>query len=100
MRFAPGDEVRVRLDDPPHHTRAPRYVRGRSGVVTEYQGDYPLPDTVVLTKGADRTPEPLYGVCFEARELWGAPDTAAQPFSVTVDLWGAYLEPLDQDVRA
>jgi hypothetical protein len=29
VRFAAGDSVLVKLDDPPHHTRVPRYVRGR-----------------------------------------------------------------------
>jgi nitrile hydratase len=89
-----GDSVRVKLDDPVHHTRVPRYVRGRRGVVAEHEGDYPLPDTVVLTKGADRTTQPLYGVRFCAEELWG-PDqvTAEGSFDVLVDLWESYLEP-------
>ena len=97
MRFAAGDSVLVKLDDPPHHTRVPRYVRGRRGVVAEYHGDYPLPDTVVLTKGADRTPQPLYGVLFLAAELWGPGQVTTEgPFEVWVDLWESYLEPLGE----
>src|SRR5215510_9947360 len=97
MRFSAGDVVLVKLDDPVHHTRVPRYVRGRRGVVAEDQGDYPLPDTVVLTKGADRTPEPLYGVRFRAEELWGANwSTTEGPFEVWIDLWESYLEPLGE----
>jgi nitrile hydratase len=85
----------VKLDDPVHHTRVPRYVRGRRGVVAEYQGDYPLPDTVVLTKGADRTTQPLYRVRFPAMELWGPGQATAEgPFEVSVDLWESYLEPV------
>jgi nitrile hydratase len=84
----------VRLDDPVHHTRVPRYLRGRRGVVAEYQGDYPLPDTVVLTNGADRTTQPLYGVRFRAEELWGPGQATTEgPFEVWVDLWESYLEP-------
>ena len=92
MSLAPGDVVRVRLDDPPHHTRAPRYVRGHRGVIVECEGDFPLPDTVVLTTGHSRVPEPLYCVRFDAAELWGTRDSDEGTFSVCVDLWGAYLE--------
>ena len=96
MRFSVGDSVLVKLDDPVHHTRVPRYVRGRRGVVAEYEGDYPLPDTVVLTNGADLTAQPLYGVCFRAEELWGTGQVTTEgPFEVCVDLWESYLEPLD-----
>ena len=97
MRFSVGDSVLVKLDDPVHHTRVPRYVRGRQGVVAEYQGDYALPDMVVVTSGADLTTEPLYGIRFRAEELWG-PDqmTAEGPFEVCVDLWESYLEPLGE----
>jgi hypothetical protein len=59
-------------------------------VITEYQGEYPVPDILVLTRGATRSPEPLYGVRFSAGELWGGEDAAR--FSVTVDLWESYLE--------
>jgi nitrile hydratase len=95
VRFSVGDPVLVKLDDPAHHTRVPRYVRGRQGVVVEYQGDYPLPDMIVLTKGADRTTQPLYAVRFRAEELWGPTEVATEgPFEVSVDLWESYLEPV------
>jgi nitrile hydratase len=95
VRFSAGDSVLVTLDDPPHHTRVPRYVRGRRGVVAEYQGEYPLPDTVVLTNGADWTTQPLYGVLFLAEELWGPTQATTEGrFEVSVDLWESYLEPL------
>ena len=96
MRFAVGDRVLVKLDDPVHHTRVPRYVRGRRGVVAEHQGDYPLPDTVVLTKGADRSPEPLYGIRFRAEELWGPNSSTEGAFEVLIDLWESYLESLGE----
>ena len=99
MRLAPGDVVRVRLDDPPHHTRVPRYVRGRRGVITECEPDCPLPDTVVLTAGANCTPEPIYRVHFDAAELWGESDSTEGTFSVWIDLWGAYLEDPDEESR-
>jgi hypothetical protein len=83
--LAPGARVRVRLDDPPVHTRAPRYVRGRTGVVVEVHGDHPLPDAIVV--GEHPAPEPVYAVRFAAADLFGAGDHA-----VTVNLWHTYLE--------
>jgi nitrile hydratase len=81
----PGDRVRVRVQDPPGHTRAPRYVRGHVGVVVEQHGVHPLPDAVVA--GSGPAPEPVYAVRFAARDLWGDGD-----HSVTVNLWESYLE--------
>lgn len=78
--------MRVRLDDPPAHTRAPRYVRGRTGTVIEVHGVHPLPDDVVAGAG-EPAREPVYAVRFAASELWGAGE-----HSVTVNLWDAYLE--------
>lgn len=83
--LSPGTPVRVRVVDPPGHTRAPRYVRGHRGVVVEVHGDHPVPDRVVA--GADDEPRPVYAVRFTARELW-----EHGSHSVTVDLWHDYLD--------
>lgn len=92
--YEPGDRVRVRLHDPPGHTRAPRYVRGRTGVVVERHGTHPLPDAVVT--GADPSLRlPVYAVRFNADDLWGSGD-----HGVTVNLWSAYLEPADEQEQA
>lgn len=85
-RFVPGDRVRVHNVDPAHHTRAPRYVRGQSGVVVDAQGEWPLADDRARRLPEPRV-EPVYTVRFAARDLWG--DGA---HSVTVDLWQSYLE--------
>jgi Nitrile hydratase beta subunit len=86
-RYVAGDRVRVRAVDPTVHTRAPRYVRGRVGVVVDLHGVHPLPDDVVA--GADPpAQEPVYAVRFAAADLWGAGS-----HNVTVNLWDAYLEP-------
>lgn len=86
-RFTPGTRVRTSLADPPHHTRLPRYVRGRLGDVVEAQGAHPLPDE--RSRGV-REPrvETVYTVRFDARDLWGEGS-----HSVTVDLWESYLQP-------
>ncbi|MGH9064969.1 MAG: SH3-like domain-containing protein [Acidimicrobiales bacterium] len=86
-RFRPGDPVLVRAIDPPHHTRAPRYVRGRQGVVLEVHGAHRLPDDVVTGAGAPAV-EPVYAVRFEAADLWGE-----GAHSVVVNLWQTYLAP-------
>jgi nitrile hydratase subunit beta len=88
-RFAPGDAVRVRVADPPGHTRVPRYIRGRSGVVERMQGAWPLPEH--RAHGVDPPDRsPVYTVCFASRDLFG-PD-GDDGVTVSVDLWEPYLE--------
>jgi len=88
-RFAIGDKVRVLDIHPAGHTRVPRYVRGRSGVVLHVAPAFPFPDASAHGL-ADRA-EHTYHVAFEARELWG--EAAARNEQIVVDLWDAYLEP-------
>jgi nitrile hydratase subunit beta len=87
-RFTPGDRVRALNRHPTGHTREPRYVRGRVGVIHEHHGAHVFPD-----RSADGTKEGrhLYSVQFEASELWG--ELAAGRAAVYVDLWENYLEP-------
>lgn len=88
-RFAVGDRVRVRDLHPPGHTRAPRYVQGRPGMVTRVDGAANFPD--LEAHGGGRVLDPTYSVCFRARDLWG--EGAADGVTVHVDLWERYLEP-------
>jgi nitrile hydratase subunit beta len=90
VRFDVGDRVRVRASDPAWHTRVPRYVRGTTGEVVELRGRHPLPDDVV--RGVDPPGiEDVYAVRFLARDLWGEGD-----HDVTVELWDAYLERVEE----
>lgn len=84
--FAVGDQVRVRDLHPFGHTRAPRFVQGRRGVVTRIDGLFPLPD---LELHGRKVLDPTYSVRFTARELWG--DGASDDSFVHVDLWERYL---------
>ena len=86
--FAPGDRVRARNINPTGHTRLPRYVRGREGVVEHRHGAHVFPDS--HAHGAGDDPRPLYTVRFTARELWGL--EASERDSVSLDLWEPYLE--------
>lgn len=87
-RFAVGSSVAVRNAHPLGHTRCPRYVRGKRGVVTRVDDRFPLPD--VAAHGGERCEQYAYNVRFDGHELWGdASDSAAV---VYVDLWESYLE--------
>jgi nitrile hydratase beta subunit len=87
-RFRAGDKVRASNRHPSGHTREPRYVRGRVGVIHEHHGGHIFPD---LNARGVREGHHLYTVRFDSAELWG-PD--ANPNSaVYVDLWEDYLEP-------
>ena len=67
-RFHPGDRVRARHRHPTGHTRQPRYVRGRRGVIHAHHGAHVLPDR---SAEGSREARHLYSVRFEALELWG-----------------------------
>jgi len=86
-RFAPGQRVRTRGNDPAHHTRLPRYARGKVGTIVEPEGSHPRPDE--HARGVAAPPEPVYAVRFMAGELWAGGDHA-----VVLDLWESYLEPV------
>lgn len=93
-RFKIGDRVRARNNHPAGHTREPRYVRGRVGIVCECHGGHIFPDQ--SAKGIDWlaifTPSVLRHMNFGARTLilevqfmsiygkiiWSPPD---EPFS-------------------
>jgi nitrile hydratase beta subunit len=88
-RFRPGDPVRARVVSPSGHTRLPRYVAGRRGVVEAMRPPCVFPDT--NAHGLGESPQHLYNVRFAATELWG---DAAEPYiSVQIDLFEPYLEP-------
>ena len=87
-RFAVGDRVAVRNLQPLGHTRCPRYVRGKRGVIVRVDGAFALPDIAAHADGAPR--QHTYSVRFEGFELWGADAGSAE--AMHVDLWESYLE--------
>jgi nitrile hydratase beta subunit len=87
-RFAIGDTVRVRERHPPGHTRAPRYVQGRRGTVVRVDDAAAIDD--IEAHGGGSVTDPLYGVRFASRELWGEAGTDGD--SVHVDLFERYLQ--------
>ena len=87
-RFAVGDVVIARNINPSGHTRLPRYIRGKRGVVDQIRGIQVFPDT--NAHGAGAQPQTVYSVCFTGRELWG--DAADPSQTLSIDLWESYLE--------
>ncbi len=88
-KYAVGDQVRVRNYHPTHHTRAPRYVRGKCGVVERQHGVFVFADENSKGPG-HRVGQNIYSVRFSAQELWG-PDAPGAD-CVNVDLWDGHLE--------
>jgi len=88
-KFEPGDRVVARNLNPVGHTRLPRYVRGRRGVVDRDHGVFIFPDAHAAALG--KKPQHVYSVRFGARELWG-PEARAND-AVYADLWDDYLDP-------
>ncbi|HVB79490.1 MAG TPA: nitrile hydratase subunit beta [Candidatus Binataceae bacterium] len=86
--FKAGDRVVARNLNPEHHTRLPRYARGKRGVIRYDQGVFVFPDTHAHGQGAK--PQHVYTVVFEARELWGPDRNERAP--VYLDCWEDYLE--------
>lgn len=86
-RYSVGDAVRTRDVYPAGHTRMPRYVRGRRGVIASDHGIFPFEDD--LPDGTAGRPQHVYSVRFTASELWGP---RAHPGDVVyVDLWEDHL---------
>jgi nitrile hydratase len=87
-RFQPGDRVRTRNIHPATHTRLPRYVRGRVGVVEQVRGCHVFPDSAAIGEG--EKPQWLYTVRFDGTELWG--EDSDPNVSVSIEAFEPYLE--------
>lgn len=84
----PGDAITVRNLNPVGHTRLPRYVRGKHGVVEQDHGVFVFPDT--SAHGGGEKPQHVYSVRFDSRELWG--DAAGSSSHLYIDLWDDYID--------
>lgn len=83
--FSVGQSVACKVMNPEHHTRLPRYVRGKRGLVEAVRGVHVFPDR--NAQGFDEA-QWLYTVRFNALDLWGLGTTAS---AVYVDCWESYL---------
>lgn len=89
-RFTVGQRVRTRSDLVPHHTRLPGYIRGKQGVIERVHGAHVFADA--NSQGLGESPQWLYTVVFDERELWGS-QAALRQQQLSVDAWESYLEP-------
>ena len=88
--FSVGDAVVVRNIHPEGHTRLPRYVRGKRGVVARIFGAQGFQDEPTI---ADSSPQHVYSVVFEASELWG--ENAEPNQRLFIDMWECWMEVAD-----
>jgi nitrile hydratase len=89
MRFTPGQRVRIREDYPPGHIRTPVYLRGRTGIVERFFGEFDNPE--IKAYGLDGPKKGVYKVRFVAAEIW--PDYAGSPRdSIEADVYEHWLE--------
>jgi nitrile hydratase len=94
-RFRVGDRVVVKNEHPEWHTRSPRYVRGRQGMIHLDHGVFVFPDS--NSKGEGEQPQHCYNVVFSSTELWGS--LANPKDRIYVDLFDDYLEPIPEGRR-
>jgi nitrile hydratase beta subunit len=94
-RFHEGDRVVARNLNPSGHTRLPRYVRGKRGVIHRDWGIYVFADSNAHHAG--ERAQHVYSVEFEARELWGI--DAPRKDTLRIDLWEDYLRPEVSDAK-
>ncbi len=87
-KFSVGDRVLTKNMNPVHHTRIPRYVRGKRGVIEQYHGAFLLPDTNAY--GGTEIVQHNYTVKFSAHEIWGDDSTGNDFFHI--DLFDDYMD--------
>ena len=87
-KFTAGDWIVTINEHPSHHTRLPRYARGKAGKVLACHGFHVFPDSNAQGLGED--PQALYTVEFDGHALWCQQTSAA---SVCVDCFESYLQP-------
>ena len=86
-RFAVGDAIIVRNIHPVGHTRLPRYVRGKRGIIARIYGAQGFQDEPTI---ADSSPQHVYSVVFDADELWG--ENAEPNQCLYIDMWECWME--------
>jgi nitrile hydratase len=86
MTLRIGDAVFTSDRNPPGHTRLPRYLRAKPGIVEAVHARYPLADERAAGREVS---EQLYTVAFAASDLWGS--DAEPNAAVHAELWESYL---------
>lgn len=85
-------KVRVKDWTPPGHVRAPRYLRGKCGIVERELGAFSNPEQLAYGLPAEK--KRLLRVRFDMHELWG--DEAETPTdTLDAEIYEHWLEPHD-----
>ena len=94
--FVVGDRVRARRIQHGGHTRLPRYVQGKRGVIRAIYAAYDVPDE---NPGETRLRRPSTSTAsgFEGPDVWGA--SAESGTALYIDMWEGYLEPIECSQR-
>lgn len=87
-RFKIGQRVRALNQHPAGHTRLPRYLRGKVGIIALDHGLHVFADSNAHFQGED--PQHLYNVRFDVAEVWGP--AARYQGDIRADLWDGHLE--------
>ena len=87
-RFKVGDRITVRNINPRGHTRMPRYLHDRHGVIERDHGVFTFPDT--HAHGGGEQPQHVYSVRFSAKDVWGR-EGGERDF-LLVDVWDDYMD--------
>lgn len=87
--YAKGERVRVAALNPPGHRRTPFYVRGKTGVVERYVGEFRNPEELAYGFAGEPRRK-LYRVRFRQRDVWPAYQGGADD-TVDVDIYEHWL---------
>lgn len=90
-KFKNGQTIVAKNMNPKHHTRIPRYVRGKKGKIEHDHGIFLLPDAIA--HGGVKKPQHVYTVRFQSKELWG--EDASSNDAVFIDLFDDYMDPVN-----
>ena len=90
--FQPGDAVRVDARASLGHCRTPWYLRGKTGVIAEVQGQFRDPERLAYHRSG-LPAQVLYKVRFEQRRLWPKYKGPATD-TLEVDLYEPWLRPV------
>lgn len=87
MTFEVGARIRTRPQSRNGHTRLPRYLEQKPGIVRMFLGEYLLPDE--NARNPTLAPHSrLYTVEFDGRDIWGEGGEGR----IYADLFEEYLE--------
>ncbi|MCB1510719.1 MAG: nitrile hydratase subunit beta [Hyphomicrobiaceae bacterium] len=92
--FKVGDRVRVDDRASIGHCRAPRFIRGQSGVVAEILGAFRNPEQLAYFRPG-LPAQVLYTVRFRQKDLWPGYSGPDQD-KLDIDIYAPWLLPADQ----